>query len=1378
MRIRLKILILTSILVALYAMYYWGLPAIVNIGKNFEPLSRYVKNEFGFVLKSDNPKLKMGLSPSVWLSADSFSVSNHDNSDAIKVVSPKIKIELLPLLIGRLKIDYFYANNLVVNLKVDKNSRWYLGQYPLIDVSAPKLGYGQSNIILNSYLVNLNDELTGKNLSVKGDYFVLNEFDPQKVINVKTAGKLLNGNWASDFSVDLDTKLPIKRMLASANPNINFTLTGVRLSDYSNYIKILTKDYILSSAGDLNVYISTKKLSDKKSVLSSEVLLSNLDIKQKEECVSIRHKGKLSFVSESVIQNNKLLLNYGKLIGHNINCRFSGEILKLNSKMPILDLDIAVNKSRIEDFIDLLPAHKIMCDDVNIFKLKKFGFYSDISGNLEVKGIASQPEIYGKIISSNAYVVSPLPPTTPKATIKISFIGKKLELDVVVPASRTEKVFVTGNIELYNDKIAELYIKSTENVDLETAQTVLTPIHQIFDFELGPVPIMKLKGLGNIDIKVTGNKVDPHIWGDFNFRNAIASFNDINNLVLNNASGKLKFDNYDTHFLTNSANIKGKPVVIDGTCNLFGELDFDVTAQKQDIGDLLLALKTSPMLKDLEPMTAPIKTASGNCDFLLNLTGKVLKIEDFVLGKTVNSRGSIKLYNDSIYLVDFNKPIEKTSGVINFKDFETDFKLTSYVDKSKIDINGKTYDDKLVADVKSNKFYLSDGLNFLNSSKSDILKPNLTVNKKNNNVYAKFNATYAGSFKEINPDGLRLNADVDLANSEFVYTPLNMPIKIISGGAKLKDGLLVLSEINTTLDKMPMLLYGKIFNLYTNPQYNITINSKPTQDFIDKYLNRKAIYPIKVKGDLIYNATLKGNTKFCNVSAEANLEENSSIYYMGSTIGDANNPIKILFNGDIYPNKVKINNMRYEKMILSQNNKYYSSPQVMLNGLISFASDNIYFNEFKIKTFNPTDAKIFNIIFKKPLMKQGLFSSDLVINGSVKAPSIRGKLSLSGADIPFLDTIIKNISLDFQNKNILVDSSGEIFSNAFKLNGAIKNKLYPPYVIENLKLDVADLDLNAINDSLKRRDIMSTAPLRTESKETIDLSSIIVNKFEVNSDKVTVRNIRADDFYAKAQVSDKMVASVDKFTFKIAEGTAEGGLNFNLLSNILKFNINVNDINANLMTEALFDLPNQIYGSLNGSANLMCNGKTHKTCMSTLTGTSGFKVTDGKMPKLGSLEYLLKAGNLLKSGVTGLTINSIIDIITPLKTGDFETIQGTISIDDGVAESIQIYSKGKDLSLFITGKYNFSTLVADMHVLGRLSKNISTVLGAVGNASLNTLLNTIPGVDLTKTHTTVLNDINKIPGLELSGKTYRIFAVEIFGDINQNNYVKSFRWVE
>ena len=117
-----------------------------------------------------------------------------------------------------------------------------------------------------------------------------------------------------------------------------------------------------------------------------------------------------------------------------------------------------------------------------------------------------------------------------------------------------------------------------------------------------------------------------------------------------------------------------------------------------------------------------------------------------------------------------------------------------------------------------------------------------------------------------------------------------------------------------------------------------------------------------------------------------------------------------------------------------------------------------------------------------------------------------------------------------------------------------------------------------------------------------------------------------------------------------------------------------------------------------------------------------------------------------------------------------------MNIKDGITDDIEITTRGKDLSLYVSGKYNFATANAEMDVLGLLSKKISTMFGPIGNLSLNTLFNAIPGVDLSK-DTKLLDRINKIPGIELSSKSYRKFIAKIKGNINGEDYVTSFEWI-
>ena len=208
-------------------------------------------------------------------------------------------------------------------------------------------------------------------------------------------------------------------------------------------------------------------------------------------------------------------------------------------------------------------------------------------------------------------------------------------------------------------------------------------------------------------------------------------------------------------------------------------------------------------------------------------------------------------------------------------------------------------------------------------------------------------------------------------------------------------------------------------------------------------------------------------------------------------------------------------------------------------------------------------------------------------------------------------------------------------------------------------------------------------------------------------------------------------------------------------------------------------MKNQIYGDMNGQLYLRTRGSSQEEKLKNLDGQVYFKISNGRMPKLGSLEYLLRAGNIIKSGITGLTINSIIDLVNPIKTGHFSSINGSFFISDGIAKNVEIYSKGENLSIYIKGTYDLVNSNADMKVLGRLSKKIPTILGPIGNTSLNSFFNIIPGITLSESDKSkFMRDISKIPGLDFTNDDYRIFQAKIDGNINGNNYVSSFKWVE
>ena len=73
----------------------------------------------------------------------------------------------------------------------------------------------------------------------------------------------------------------------------------------------------------------------------------------------------------------------------------------------------------------------------------------------------------------------------------------------------------------------------------------------------------------------------------------------------------------------------------------------------------------------------------------------------------------------------------------------------------------------------------------------------------------------------------------------------------------------------------------------------------------------------------------------------------------------------------------------------------------------------------------------------------------------------------------------------------------------------------------------------------------------------------------------------------------------------------------------------IKDTDAQIIAESFFDMPGQVYGKVTGDLIVGCQGATSVDCLKTLSGEGNFQVLDGRMPKLGSLEYLLKSSNVI-----------------------------------------------------------------------------------------------------------------------------------------------------
>src|SRR5574344_581452 len=569
MKLRLKLLVTIFSFILLYAIYYWGIPAIVNIGGRRIAIEKWIKNNYGISLKLENPKMKMGLIPSVWFEADDLRIYD-GNYYPLEADNLKLKIELLPLIFKKLNIAYLSCDKLNADTRVDKGNRFYIGNYMIMQVSESALSVDNAKVLIQDYNINFKDEIRSKKILMKGKYFNLYDYKPNKFVHFDTNSRLVINGKSSNINMEVSLALPLKHAFETNDVTFDGSVANLNLSDVSPYIYEFGNKFVTHVAGVANIEAKTKKSNFGKNKIDVQVVINNFEFYAKT-LQKIKFEKRFSLSTSLLSDKNSLDIKKLDIISGRMKLKVIGKIN--NFRKSKLNLSIILMKSRAEDIVNILPDLPAKENEINLSAMKKYGLYGDIRGRILITGSIKKPHLNGEVTADNVYVVKPL--NIPRAKVNLEFGKDRLLLNAVVPTGNLQKVFVKGNFALYNKNDGTLNITSTKEVELNTTQIMLVPIHEMFGFSIGPVPEMKISGFGNISLKTTGSKDNPLLYGAFNFKDTSASFN-VLNAELTNGNGSLYFNADKTLFVTKKAFLNKVPIKIQGKCNLDGALDFDV----------------------------------------------------------------------------------------------------------------------------------------------------------------------------------------------------------------------------------------------------------------------------------------------------------------------------------------------------------------------------------------------------------------------------------------------------------------------------------------------------------------------------------------------------------------------------------------------------------------------------------------------------------------------------------------------------------------------------------------------------------------------------------------------------------------------------------
>lgn len=649
------------------------------------------------------------------------------------------------------------------------------------------------------------------------------------------------------------------------------------------------------------------------------------------------------------------------------------------------------------------------------------------------------------------------------------------------------------------------------------------------------------------------------------------------------------------------------------------------------------------------------------------------------------------------------------------------------------------------------------------------------------NSFKDFKGTVSG-FVKLYSD--KIDGEFIPSSVSFFDSKSGNRIVLTDGRLKLKNEKTYFKAFNLLYGILPVYFDGFVqTDGDVNPEFNIFVSANLSEEASDKLINPYLQYPLLVSGEVTLKSRLQGRLNSYVSYLTLVADEGSDFSFMGLRLGDIDSKreisSKIRFNGSY----ADINYIRYFKYILSQSNKQTPYDLIRISGGVKLKDGGVLLNNLRVLTPNPAPVRFLNILFKKSIIKDGKFTSNLLLNGSPADIKAEGSINFSRVFVPLYNSFIDDIKIELNKNTGRASFILSVFDTVGEIVVDFENKMGLPVVINNFS---AHSDSVSIENLMKAFTLLADSASKASKasvsssgqSQNITPSDIQINKGAVTVDKILFNGVEADNLKLNFSHSKDSSLKIDDTYVAIAGGLIKGSGNYKFDTKDIEVNADFINCDANELTKAFFNLGGEIYGNANGKFSLSMKDFTPSDYVKKINANAEFEILNGRLPKLGSIEYLLRASNFFKSGIFGLTLNNIIDLLTPYKHGDFNKISGNFKIADAKIKDLKIYSQGDNLSTYTYGSYDILSGISEIEILGKLSKKVSSLLGPVGNASVVSILNAVTRNKMDELmKSELMKNIGKIPLIDLSNDDYRLFNVKLQGEVSKDDVVKSFSWL-
>lgn len=790
--------------------------------------------------------------------------------------------------------------------------------------------------------------------------------------------------------------------------------------------------------------------------------------------------------------------------------------------------------------------------------------------------------------------------------------------------------------------------------------------------------------------------------------------------------------------LANIYTSQNKKVYLEGVVNNSKNPNVDIKVKTDEI-ELSGLYNKLKLFTDLSKLKG-IDSLEGilNANFTLKGNLKKIKSNGYLkVNNAVIKAGNVKIDN-------INSNIDFSNNIVNIDN------TIGYINKAPIIFKG-TINDDVKLELLMNKVELKHLFSEKYGIKGGIVSLDANLTGKIDNISHKETLQIDNLRAEKNGNTVSfdsLKIDTNKSNTAYINniilkTQKSDNIKIPSMRVLIENTGITLPKTNVFMPNSKMEFEGNVTNIGNkNCAFRVVADGFINPKDIKTLNINQAKYPIKL--------AIAGTKLIQNINAQI-LFEKTDIFDEPAIL---NLSSKCIYDKSNEKMNLKLDDLSFVGFSGKFSNDFKSNlkgqKKLIVNGTIEDLKAPILKN-LRIYTPQLLNLQLFDTVAQ--------LKADVFLNGEYLKPEIVGQVLIQNLVNQLTKVTISNCTVDF-NKNLAVLNAPliKIADSSMGLSANIYTDVAKSIIFKNLNIKSKFLNTDTI---LMYKDLFLEKFCPVEIQDGKFYSERVIADIYANQVHLTAFT---SDFKLKNNILSLKNISSELFNGKIA-----GIFDFNLKDENFDSQLMARGVSASPIFDIISVRDETISGTMDFDTFLKGNLATKKS----LDGNIRFIVHNGRMATLGRLEHLLYAQNVIADNMLRTSLSIVTKAITLKDTGLFKYLRGDIHMSNGIANIKMLQSLGPLMSLYIKGQYYPENDSANLIVLGRLSDEIISGLGAFGDFSLNKLMIMLTGEE--NKYNVLPSDIDNLPQLPV--KNTKEFRSVINGSVDKTSSVKSFNWI-